>query len=76
MGSCHNVLQDISAVLEKHEKAGTGWRRPLDRAKVIVQDIGPLRNRLISSTLLLSTFNVTLAQSVLGILEIFNPANS
>jgi hypothetical protein len=55
--NCRDVLQDIEALLQKHGglEAGTGL---LNRIKWLrAGDLGPLRMRLLASTMYLAEFN-------------------
>jgi len=59
---CKEVLTDLEKNLDKYQSLGSRWKNPIDRMRWASKDIAPLRNRLISNTVLLSTFNTTLAQ--------------
>jgi len=55
--NCRRVLQDIEAILQKHGglESGTGL---LNRIKWLrAGDLGPLRMRLLASTMYLAEFN-------------------
>ena len=62
MDGCKEVLIDIGKSLDKCSSLGTSWKRPLDQMRWAATDIAPLRERLISNVVLLSSFNATISQ--------------
>ena len=55
-----NVLKDLEALLEKYDSLGTQSQRTWDRMRWGLEDINKLKERLTSSTTMLSIFNSSL----------------
>ena len=55
-----NVLKDLEALLEKYDSLGTQSQRTWDRMRWGIEDVSRLKERLMSSTTLLSIFNNSL----------------
>lgn len=53
---CRAVLNDLQCILDKYKSLGTKTKRTWDRLGWGSKDIAELRSRLISNTVLLTTF--------------------
>ena len=53
---CHSVLNDLQALVTKYRSLGSQTKRTWHRMRWHSNDINELRLRLISNTVLLSTF--------------------
>lgn len=56
--NCEEVFEDVDKMLKKHASLSQKARLK-DRMKWIVQDIGPIRNRIILRAMMLAQFNQT-----------------
>lgn len=53
---CCGVLEDLQGILDRYNRLGTKTKRTWDRLAWGTEDIAELRSRLISNTVLLTTF--------------------
>jgi hypothetical protein len=56
MSGCRGILLDLQALIDKYQGLGSKTQRTWDRLNWHSEDIAELRSRLISHTVLLSTF--------------------
>ena len=62
--NCHDVLENLTALLDKYESLGTQAQRAWDRMRWGLEDIIAVRSRLVNNTALLTAFNTALTWSV------------
>ncbi|KAM0270232.1 hypothetical protein ACHAQH_009514 [Verticillium albo-atrum] len=60
---CKPILDELEALVTKYDSLGTQAQRTWDRMRFGLQDLAELRSRLISSTTMLSAFNIALINS-------------
>ena len=53
---CRAVLEDLQSIIDKYNSLGTKTKRTWDRLRWGSKDIAELRSRLISNTVMLTTF--------------------
>ncbi|KAJ7099681.1 hypothetical protein C8R44DRAFT_353729 [Mycena epipterygia] len=63
MGGCQSSLQDLDALYCRYESLGTQAQRTWDRMRFGLKDLSDVRQRLISSTTMLTSFNTALLNS-------------
>lgn len=67
--NCLGVLQKLQKLLQKYESLGTKSKRTWDRVRFGMEDIGELRESIMTHTSLLSIFLTTLGTGSLGRIE-------
>ncbi len=70
INGCKSVLQELEALLERYKSLGTQSRRPWDRLRWGNGQVKDIRQRLISSTASLTSFNTSLTKYVHYILRL------
>jgi hypothetical protein len=68
MHGCQNSLEDLDELYRRYESLSTQAQRSWDRVRFGLKDLSDVRQRLVSSTTLLGSFNTALNKSVFSIL--------
>jgi type VI protein secretion system component VasK len=68
MHGCQSSLEDLDALYLRYESLSTQAQRSWDRVRFGLKDLSDVRQRLVSSTTLLTSFNTALIKSVISIL--------
>ncbi|KAJ7512334.1 hypothetical protein B0H11DRAFT_1699251 [Mycena galericulata] len=63
MEGCYTSLQDLDALYRRYESLSTQTQRAWDRVRFGLKDLSDVRQRLVSTTTLLTSFNTTLINS-------------
>jgi uncharacterized protein YpbB len=64
---CKEVLVDLQGLLDKYNSLGTQAQRTWDRMEFGMEDIAPIRSRLIAHTGMLTEFNGAVARYALNV---------
>lgn len=70
INGCNSVLEDLEELLQKYKSLGTQSRRTWDRLRWGKGPVKDIRQRLISSTASLTTFNTSLTKYVHHVLRL------
>ncbi|KAJ7640853.1 hypothetical protein DFH06DRAFT_1215414 [Mycena polygramma] len=63
MGGCQSSLEDLDALYRRYDSLSTQAQRSWDRVRFGLKDLSDVRQRLVSSTTLLTSFNTALINS-------------
>ncbi|CRK13231.1 hypothetical protein BN1708_002587 [Verticillium longisporum] len=61
--ACKPILDELESLITRYDSLGTQAQRTWDRMRFGLQELADLRSRLISSTTMLSAFNIALINS-------------
>ena len=64
MEGCQNSLQDLDALYHRYESLSTQAQRSWDRMRFGLKDLSDVRQRLVSSATMLTSFNTALIKFV------------